>query len=272
MLEVAGDHRGVVVLRHDAVVGGGGGVDLGLVHPDAEALQAVEVVHGLADFEDVVGAVGTLVDRGVLGTELADLIVVVGHVEGGAPGEIAVGDVLGVELEFDTAVVDRTEVARGRGHAGGGGDRDAVEQVGGGLGVPVDGGLDAVVQESEVEGDVGGVGLLPAEAEVAHGTDAVGEHVGVVVLAQGGVGGIGADAVVTGLAVADTELEGVPPVEAGLFEERLVGDHPAGGSGREPAPLVVGAEAGITVAAQRGGDHVAVGVVVLQAAEEGSQV
>ena len=76
------------------------------------------------------------------------------------------------------------------------------------------------------------------------------------------------DVAVTVLTPASAELQ---EVDGADVPPRLVGDHPTGGDGREGTPSVTAHEVGGTVPTENQGEHVLLGVVVVDTAEEGCE-
>ena len=159
------------------------------------------------------------------------------------------------------------------------GDRHLDDHAVGLLHVIVDAEGQRVVEEAEVETEVGLLAFLPAQVFVGQVVRlrAV-DHAGllaevVVVVATGS--GLGAEAEVgnvvnTVLTPAGAQLQVRQPVAGGLHE-LLVDDVPASRHRGERTVFLVRAEARATVAAHRGLQHVALVEVVADAAEERAQ-
>ena len=94
-----------------------------------------------------------------------------------------------------------------------------------------------------------------------------------IVVVLGGKGGVaeGLEGVGTVHTPGETELGVGEPIGLVVLEIGLFVDVPAQGEGREVTPLVVGTEAGGTVAADRRLDHVALVVVPVETAEVGGE-
>ena len=136
------------------------------------------------------------------------------------------------------------------------------------LDVCIDGEVDAVFPEAEVDTQVVGIGLLPRQTLVR---DAGGKITVAPVGGDGGkscLPGHGRNAGVTHLTITQTELEVADSIDV-VLDERLVGNTPGECCGREPSPPVRGGEVRGSVAAERGGEEVAVLERVEKTPEEG---
>ena len=218
-LEVAGPDGGAAV--KDAV--GGILFSLGAVQDIVEVLVhardliAVEAVQGLADFghaHDIV-PLSVTDELRVLGTVQGDeLVLVEGDLEVALPLEIPGLDRITAEGDLETLVVDGSEITLRSGEGGGavalrthvGREVQRHEHVGRLLVVRVDGQVEPVVEEAEVDTHIDLLLLLPVDTRVGD----VGRTLGV---AEGGIGvvnvrlpGAAADIGVTGLSPAETDL------------------------------------------------------------------
>ena len=148
-----------------------------------------------------------------------------------------------------------------------------LEQQVGRLGrVDVQGTLDPVLEQAEVDTGVVRCGGLPAEdrrsqlvgIETVHRIVIVGQ---VVLAVEHGERGVGIDGLVAVLAPRQAELEVVErPAEARILDERFLGDVPAEGHRREDTVFAVLTEGGVAVATGRCREEVA-GIVAVVGAE-----
>ena len=147
-------------------------IQLSLRFPHADGLVHIECVDSLANHQDVRGigiiahTVPAGIDRSIVGTQGDDLALVVRSVERGVPLELTC-HVMGGNLNIDTFVLYFTEVTPDRCETAGTSHRHLIEQILGGLGVPVERELNPVVDQAQVDGYVGRVGLLPSKVAIA---------------------------------------------------------------------------------------------------------
>ena len=279
-LEVAGPYGGIAV-EHTVLgelFGLGGIHNILEVLVNAHDLVAVEVVEGLTDLghgNDIVPLAVTYelsVGTAVQGDEL---VLVEGNLEVAVPAEVLIVNRVRIQGDFQTAVADGTVVTL-RGGQGGrtvtlgthiGRKGHGHQHVGGHLLVHIDGEVEAVGEEAEVNTQVGLNLLFPVNTGVGDvgGTLAVAK--GRRHLAHAGFPGAGADVGVTGLAPAQADLTVVEDVLVG--EELLVGETPAAGYGMEACPTVIRAEVGGTIITEGIGQQITVVVVVGLTGEEG---
>ena len=262
-----------VGLDHPAL-GVGVGTDLLDVLEDSVGLVAVEVGerHSVLGARDGAGALeGVEVGPSGFVAVFDELVAEVRQVAGNAEVEVLLAVFVGA-LQFDAAVLHDTHVAGRLGFTYVRRDVHGHQHAVGDLLEPVDGEGYGVVEESEVETEVGLDGLFPTQA-------LVGESAGLYAL--DGLFGVAEDVVVAAAGengvteVTDVLVTVLAPGEAGLchghpgrkVDVGLAVDVPSEGERRECSPVVVGAEAGRTVTADREFGHVALGVVVAGAEE-----
>lgn len=263
-------------LQHTAAVGLE--VEVGVLVDAVEDI-AEHLAKRRTDVSDIVVVAEVRVEGGcrldIAGTVLETLEGVLdeGDVEVGGPAEVAVLDIDAVDVDFKTAVSDFADILPLRTETGDVCEFLGKEKVLGILDEEVGGNVEAVVEETEVETNVGSCGAFPfqvlvgellgvengdellAEAELAVGIKVHREVVG--------------DAVVTYLAPAGAELE---IREDGLiFHEVFVRDTPCSGERGEVAPLVGLGEYSRTVGTDGRGEEVAAVVVVVRTGEEREQ-
>ena len=182
-----------------------------------------------------------------------------------------------VQGDFQTLVLDGTEVALRSGKGGGavalgthvGREGQGHQHVGGDLLIEVHRQVDAVLQEVEVETDVGLHLLLPVDAGIGDigrtlAVTEAGRH-----FAHAGLPGAAADVGVTGLSPAETDLTVVQgDAMRQVLEERLVGETPGDREGMERRPAVIGTEVGRAVIPEGIGRQITVIIVVGLTGEE----
>ena len=219
---------------------------------DTGEFIAVQVPGGIALLETGHGTVVAYADTGqtVLqrGVQVGYLVLQGGEVAGHAVEEVA-DLVLPADFHLDALVVHVTRVHRGGAHAHDRGSGDTRhDEVLGPLVEPVQVHGEAVAQEAQVKTHVELFGGLPLQFLVAGHRGSVADdvlpgavgilHAGRVLTRAGDVVGVGVAAQTgdgTVLAPAQTELgEGDHLTET--HEERLFGEGPTGGNGREEAP------------------------------------
>ena len=183
---------------------------------------------------------------------------------------------MGVDGQLETGVADVSVVAHRRLQAGVGVTHRS--HVGGHLQVhqhvfrfflvPVEGQIDAVVEETQIQTDIELLLLLPFHIQVR-------DVLRTVACAQRGVHllhvhapHIGVDVGVTGLSPAQAQLSVAQPLD--VFHKLLVGEAPGCGKGVESRPAVVGTEVRRTVVTVGISGIVAVVIAVGQAGKEGS--
>ena len=268
-----GDHVAVVVVHHHVaeLVHAGGLV--AVQGAEAAAFGIAVVIGSLsqaagAQHVDVGGAVD-LVGQG------ADLGIAHGRVDAGGPGEVLVLDDVAVQGELGAEVLGLTHV-----HEDGAVDERrlrsgvVVQQVRAAAVVQVEASAQAVVEEDEVETDIHGHELLPAQVRIRIGGRAVALHPLTVhkVLAMAAVGRAGhvGTAATAGDTVGDTGLEAVDP--AGAPHEVHVRHFPGDGGGGEVTPLVIRTEVGGALVTEGQGSEDGVVPVVVHAAQEGDDL
>ena len=149
-----------------------------------------------------------------------------------------------------------------------------VQQVGAAAVVQVEAAAQAVVEEDEVETDIHGHELLPAQVRIRIGCRAITLHPLTVhevlaVTAVGRAGHVGT-AATAGNTVGDTGFEAVDPTDA--LHEVHVRHFPGDGGGREVTPLVVRTEVGGAFVTEGQGSKDRVVPVVVHAAQEGDDL
>ena len=282
-LQVTGNH----VVHDRAVAGRLPGIDFILVLENAVSGVGPEVTDRVADLGavhlgDALDYVGAAVDDALIVGDTGNPVLVVGGVGTDAVGEVLAAGVCPVEGELDTGVADVTTVdIRGVG-AEVSHDRGVHQPVLGILPVPVEGDIEAAVEQAGVEAEVKLLGSFPRDVGVRQ---LVGISTGSGVLrGRAGIEGVTAvgrtyrnrgevleivDVAVTVLAPAAAQLQEVDEVV--VVPPRLVGNHPAGGDGGEGAPAVTAHEVGGTIVTEDQGEHVALVVVVVDTTEERDQ-
>ena len=255
--------RGVVHVVHALAVGA--------VH--AGPFVAVEGEGGLAFAVDEHGAVvaagGVVPDDVGSAIQLLHLRAEEGGVHAQRPEPAVAVDDVTAQFQLEAVVVDAAHVLQGGREAGDHGYGHVLQQV---FGVAVEvfhRTAQPLVEEAEVQADVGVVARLPRQVGVGRGADgsaglpvvAVGvvyeAHVAVVVGGQGAVHAVGC-----------AQAQVAQPARGALHEAFL--QHvPGAGHRPEVAPTVVGAQSRGAVAAVGAGQEVAFVVVIIHLGEDG---
>ena len=237
---------------------------------------AIVDAHRLPDHKAHIAADGILEI-----VEFDDLVLVVAQVETAAPREAVVVGAVVVEIQFHTHVAHIARVGivtgalAGRRKHGRHGNH-----VLGGLQIPIEVHGERVVEEAQIESDIGLCGGLPLQILVARrgendtrngggvgGIDVVVGVVGVgvgavrcIVVAYGGV---------TVLSPTDTNFTVREIVVLG--EETLRRETPCSGESGEPSRIMPASKAAGGISTHRGAEQVAVVVVVIDLGEDGEQ-
>ena len=236
--------------------------------PQAVILVVVEAVDRHAD-EPAVAAV-----LGLAGCQGDEFVAVCVDVDASIPLPVTGVDDRTVEGELDTAVLRAADVGGVAAHAGGVRKLEVEQDVVRALAVVFDRTGQSLVEETEVDTEVPGVGVFPAEVGVRKRGHVVAGRIGIAEVVRAGAEGteglVGVDGLVGGLAVAGAELQLVKPA-AGARHEGLVVDVPTCGNGRIGVPLMALGQTRGSVGTDGGGNHVAVGVGIHHTTHVGDQ-
>ena len=268
---------GAVGFGDQAVVVEVGIDDLARCGVDAVLLVAVERTDGAAVAlqEDLIG----LAPQGcgvLVALQAADLVAVEGEVSADVPLPVAGGKHIVAERDLHALVDDVAAVDEHLAEARRRGDSDVLQQVACALVVVVDGEVEAVVEETYIQSGIRLRGRLPAQVGVGRSAPVDHRHAGLQRAAVRVVGGVedgecavGADALVTRLAVGDAPL---PVGEHLLLLHPCLVDHsPRERAREERCPLVVLCERRRAIDTRRGGEQVPAHERVVRPGEERCQ-
>ena len=172
--------------------------------------------HGVDGIADLIGRADKLIGNGSIILHVGNLVLVVG--EGGACSPAEIATVVGAEpvitdCEFDTSVDNRSNIGNDGGEAGGRVEIHSVEDVFADFVIVVERAAKTVVEECEVNTDVGSAVLLPAEVGVSRRGNGRDRTIGgaVQIAGRGGHNRGRTLIDVTGHAVGEAELKEVGP-------------------------------------------------------------